>query len=286
MDSVAIDVERRVGSWPFGRAEGTASAWRLSREGWWLEGVGRVGTGTSRIARLAWALDPLERTLSLGAALTVGWSSVVAIDGTVEGGGPPMGDPSLDPHCEPWRSTLEARHAADPLEPVAALTPADTLLSLGLLDMDELLSASVVLPSGSGEPGPAESLGECVVAEPWNWGDPDHPWRACGGFLPLRGFRGHVRMDGGLGQGTLVVDGDLELSAGARFHGLALVTGVLHVANEAELVGMAVAVGGVSVEAGGRVRGSSCWVVRALAAQRGTLGRFRLVPGVGPLGPI
>jgi hypothetical protein len=286
MDSLPVDGERLVGAWRLGRAEGSASAWRLSPESWWLEGVGRAGAGTSRTARLTWALDPLERTLSLGAATTVGWSSPFVLAGTVEAGGASAGDPSVDAQCEPWLASLETRYGAHPLQAVATLAPTDTLLSLGLLGLDELLAAGVVLPSGSGEPGPVESLGECVAAEPWNWGDPDHPWRACGSFLPLRGFRGDLRMAGGGGQGVLVVDGNLELSAGARFRGLVLVQGTLRVAGGAELVGMAVAVGGVSVEPGGRVRGSACWVVRSLAAQRATLGRFRLLPGVGSLGPF
>jgi hypothetical protein len=285
-DSLPVDGERLVGSWSWGRAEATASAWRLAPESWWLEGVGHVGVGTTRTARLAWALDPLARTLALDATLTVGWSAPVVIDGLVEAGSASTGDPALDSSCVPWLQALDASYDTDPLDALASLAPADTLPALGILGFEELLGTAILVPSGSGTPAPVESLGECVRAEPWNWGDPEHAWRACGAYFPLRGSRGDLRLDGGVGQGLLVVDGDLDLAAGARFHGLALVRGALRVANGAELVGMAVAVGGAFVAANGRVRGWPCWVVRSLAAQRPTLGRFRLLPGGGALGPV
>jgi hypothetical protein len=60
----------------------------------------------------------------------------------------------------------------------------------------------------------------------------------------------------------------------------------LHVEDGASLTGMAIARGGASVAPTGRVRGSACWAVRALAAQRATLGRLRPAPGAGNVGPI
>jgi hypothetical protein len=269
-----------------GDAEGRAWAWRLTREAWWLEGEGRVGSGRSRTAVLAWALDPLERTLALEAAVTVGWSSPAVVDGTVDAGGASTGDASADAHCEPWRTSLETRYASDPLETFAALPSADTLPALGLLELGDLLDAAQPSLSGVVSPVPVESLGDCVEREPSNWGDPEHPWRPCGQLLPLRGSRGDLRMDGGVGQGVLVVDGNLDLVGGARFHGLAMVSGALRVDGEAQLIGMAVAWGGVQIGSAGSVRGSGCWVARALAAQRATLGGLRLPPEAGFLGPL
>jgi hypothetical protein len=286
MDSVDIDAERLVGTWRLGRAEGSASAWRLTRETWWLEGVGRTGAGTSRTARLAWALDPLERTLALDAAVTVGWSSVVVADGQIDGGGTSTGDALLDASCDPWRTALDARYGVDTLTALATLTPADTLPGLGFLEFHDLLDAAEITVLGAVSPAPVESQGECSEAEPLNWGDPDHPWRPCGLHLPLRGSGGDLRMVGGAGQGVLVVDGDLELVAGARFHGFAAVRGVLRIADGGQLVGMVVAAGGVHVATGGSVRGSACWAVRSLAAQRAVLGGFLLLPETGSLGPL
>ncbi|HSH74321.1 MAG TPA: hypothetical protein VLA09_01340, partial [Longimicrobiales bacterium] len=86
--------------------------------------------------------------------------------------------------------------------------------------------------------------------------------------------------------GLLLVNGDLTLTEGVHFHGLALVRGRLLVEGGASFEGLAVAQGGAEVAADGRVRASACWAVRALEAQRGTLGRLIPVPGVGEIGPL
>jgi hypothetical protein len=91
-------------------------------------------------------------------------------------------------------------------------------------------------------------------------------------------------MEGGVGQGLLVVDGGLTLTAGARFYGIALVRGTLRVEDGGRFQGMAVAVGGAYVAGGAIVRGSACRAVRALDARRRELSGLRLVPGVGSLG--
>jgi hypothetical protein len=285
LDSVAVDGEHVAAMWSVGRAHGTSSAWRLSREAWWLEGVGHVEIGTSRAARLAWALDPLERTLALDAALTAGWSADVVVAGSVEAGGASTGDPTRDVDCEPWRGELEAHYLTDPLEAVAVHAAGDTVPRLGFLELDDLLAAVEIPVDGIVTPTPTETLGTCAEADPWNWGDPQHAWRPCGGYLALRGSQGDLEMRGGSGQGIVVVGGNLELGAGAHFYGLAIVRGALLIAEEAQLVGAAIAYGAVRVSTGGSVRGSACWVVRSLAAQRATLGRLRLVPGAS-LGPL
>jgi hypothetical protein len=82
------------------------------------------------------------------------------------------------------------------------------------------------------------------------------------------------------------VDGDLTLTAGARYHGLVIVRGSMRIEDGSSLDGLAIASGGVELTADSRVRGSACWAVRALAAQRGALGRLITVPGVGEVGPL
>jgi hypothetical protein len=249
--------------------------------------VGRVGVAESSSARLAWALDPLARVTALPAVVTVRPGAPLMLAGTLDAGTPTAVDPPLTSgDCAPWLSALEAHFAGDPLLMAAALPAGDTLPRLGLLDFAGLLGEVDVLVAGSGAPAPSEPLGVCDTTDAWNWGDPDRPWRPCGAFLSLRGARGALEATGGAGQGVLVVEGDFTLRGDARFYGLVLATGGLRLEDDAELAGMALAGGGVYLAAGARLSASACWAARALAAQRGTLGRLRPLPGVGKVGPL
>jgi hypothetical protein len=286
LDSVPVGGEWAAISRPFGRAEGSAITWRLSAESWWVEGTGRVGSTEARAARMAWSMDPLTRVLALRGAITVGLGAPVAITGSVDASAAAAADPPMDPSdCDPWMTRLDAHYALDPLAPVATLA-ADTMPFLGMLAFADLLAAAEVTVAGTVSPSPSEALGACVITEPSNWGDPERPWRPCGQHLALRKSAGSLRVAFGSGQGVLIVDGDLVLSTGARFYGLAIASGGLHVESGGELVGMAVTTGGADIAAGGLVRASACWAARALAANRAQLGRLRSLPGQGVLGPV
>jgi hypothetical protein len=287
MDSLARAEARGVGTRTLGRAESSGVLRRLTAESWWVEGTGRVGVAESRTARLAWALDPLERVVSLTAVVGVGVGAPIVLTGSVEATSPTAVEPPLDAaDCAPWAVALEAHYLSDPLSEVAVLPVADSMPRIGLMGFSDLLADADVMVSGSGSPGPVEWLGACAASAPWNWGDPERSWRPCGSHLPLRGAYGPLHVSGGVGQALLVVDGDVTLDGGTRLFGLVIASGELRVEGGAELVGFAIAQGGVVVAADGRVRGSACWAARALAAQRATLGRLRPVPGVGVIGPI
>jgi hypothetical protein len=288
MDSVIVGGVRVAETMPLGRAAATATLRRLTRESWLVEGSGALGDGAEvRSARLAWALDPLERVTSLAGVLNAAPGSEWTLGGVVDASAPTRADPPLDlADCAPWLAELEARYAATPLTPAGTLT--DTLggPTMGLLDFPSLLARVPVLVGGAGTPGPVERLGACVEAEPWAWGDPEEPAGPCGAHLPLRGAAGDLTVVGGVGQGVLVVDGDLTLTAAARYYGLVVARGALRLEEGAALEGFAMALGGGSVGVGSTVRGSACWAVRALAAQRPTLGGLVAVPGVAPIGPL
>ena len=287
MDTLPRGDARAGGTSALGRAESSGVLARLSDEAWWVEGVGRVGVAESHAARLAWALDPLARVVVLRGAVTIGAGSPVTLAGTLDASAPAAVEPPLTPaDCAPWTSALEARYLADPLAAVATLDAADTLPRLGLVDFTSLLAEVEDLAAVSGTPGPVEAMGACAVSEPWNWGDPERPWRPCGPHVPLRGSAASLQVSGGVGQALLVVDGDLTLADGARLFGLVVASGMLRVQDGASLEGLALAAGGVHVASGGRIRGSACWAARALAAQRASLGRLRRVPGVGSIGPL
>ncbi len=287
MDSLPRGDVRATGTSTLGRAESSGQLRRLSEETWWVEGTGRVGVAESHTARLAWALDPLARVVSMRGVVTVGSGSPLMLDGVVDASAPAVVEPPLTaPDCAPWVTALAAKYLSAPLANVAMLDAADTLPRLGLLDFASLLAEIDVPVAGGGTPGPVEALGACAPSDPWNWGDPERPWRPCGPHLPLRGSTGSLVVNGGVGQVLLVVDGDLTVGGGARLFGLVLASGALHIEGGASLEGMALAGGGVYVASGARIRGSACWAARTLAAQRATLGRLRPLPGVGAIGPL
>jgi hypothetical protein len=287
LDSVSIGGTRSLDALSLGRVVAEPTLRRVTEESWWVEGVGRVGVTEGRSARLAWALDPLERVTSLRAAVSVGAGAPVIVAGSLETADAWAASPPLSTaDCAPWAPALEDRYLADPLAAVAVQLGADTLPSLGLLSFGQLLDRVESSVTGTGTPAPTDSLGACATSDPWNWGDPDRPWRPCGDHLALRGARGSIDVVGGVGQGVLVVGGDVTLRGGARFYGLVVASGALRVEDGATLHGMALVRGGLFVASPARIQASACWAVRVLAAQRPTLGRLLEVPGVGWIGPL
>jgi len=287
LDSVPTGGSRSGGTWSFGRAVGSSQLMRLSREAWWVEAAGRSGSAEMRTARLVWALEPVQRILELRGAVTVGSGAPAVVLGELDAAAPAAVEPPLDASdCASWVGPMDAHYAAAPLAPTARLDAADTLPGLGQLDFAELLAATSLSVGGGGTPAPVEAAGMCVPSEPWNWGDPERPWRPCGAYVPLRGAEGDVTIVGGVGQAVLVADGDVTLGADARFYGLVVSRGALRLESGTQLVGLAVALGGVYIAAGARFQASACWAAHTLAPQRTSLGRPRVVSGTGRLGPL
>ena len=133
--------------------------------------------------------------------------------------------------------------------------------------------ADKVIGPGRWTPGPSQVAGRCRHGVPSNWGDPDRPGGVCGDYLPLIFAAGDVRVHGGRGQGILVVDGDLVVSGGFRFHGPILVLGQFDTTGEGGhfrggVVAATVVVAQSSLS-GPSVGYSSCAVRRAVVAQGG-----------------
>lgn len=82
--------------------------------------------------------------------------------------------------------------------------------------------ATVVLPPGSIiTPAPSVAAGRCDRTRSDNWGDPGGVG-PCATYAPLIWATGDVELRGGVGQGVLLVEGDLTVSAGARFAGVVI----------------------------------------------------------------
>jgi len=210
---------------------------RVASEVWLVDVVSvspQAGRGSSR--RLVWSLDPGVRVSDLPAPVLVGRNATVILRGTIDGAvGPSTG--MVD-------------------------TP-----DLGLLSFADALAGALPI-GGAGTPAPVEVAGVCDRGAAWNWGDPDGLLRPCSDYLAMRGANGSLAVDGGVGQGLLLVDGDLSLEGGARIHGLVIATGRLRLSGGAVLTGMAIGLGGVEIESGSRVVASRAWAVRALSAAR------------------
>jgi len=251
-------------------SDSTASVWRrLSPEAWLVEGAAwRGGRSPVESSRIVWVLDAVERMRSLEAVIGTAPAAVVTVRGSVSGDALLETRPPLDAaSCLTWDSQLSQIFATGTAPSVGAI---DTL-TLGRLDVAHLLADASHRVEGSGTPMPEESGGRCLTDSSWNWGDPDRPYRSCSAHLPLIGSESDLIVDGGSGQGVLVVDGDLTLRGDTRFHGLVLTTGVLRLLDTSRLEGFALTYGGLEIDAGGEVVGSACWAVRALAAQRTVL---------------
>lgn len=264
--------------------EGFVRVRRLGAESWWLEHVAdTLGVRRTGVAgRLVWWMDPLARMESWGAVLSGGPDASWTLAGTVDRTNFAQVPLGLDGHGCGFGA-----HAPDGLpDPVGTLTAANVPPGLGLLRFDTLMARTAVSLSGRGTPVPRDDLGVCAEDEAWNWGDPDRPGSPCGEMVAVRAAASRLRMDGGVGQAALVVDGDLELSGDARLYGFVIASGSLRVLDRAELHGVAVAAGGALVETGARVQGSACWAGRALLAARAQwMPRPTPLAGLSALGP-
>ena len=83
---------------------------------------------------------------------------------------------------------------------------------------------SLAVPGGS----PAGTRGACRVALNRNWGEPYSgagTYSQCFNYFPIIYATGNVKINGGRGQGILLIDGDLEMTGGVEFYGPVIATG-------------------------------------------------------------
>jgi hypothetical protein len=265
--------------------EGTRVALRrIAPESWWASVPRGRGRQSSSPGYLLWWLDAGGRVEALGGVVNIGADAPNVVAGVVDRLGWTTAEPPLtEATCQ-----AEAPSSLDGDVPAQFARLDSTVVepSLGLLSFDTLLARTSSWVEGAGTPAPVESVGECVVEDAWNWGDPERPARPCGSHLAVRGAASSLRVAGGVGQGAWVVDGDLVLAEGARLFGFILTSGALVLEDGAVFHGAAVAAGGLRSEAGTRVSGSACWAQRALAAAAALWApRPELVPNLPMITP-
>ena len=231
-----------------------------------LTGRGRVpgpdGPVTARAGLLVRALHPQRLAAAFPAAVTA--EDSVLVEGTVTGGGDGGGSECGVPAVGAWGAVVHvdidggATVYGDPPVRIAAAPPPVTPDPFAPALATELATVRYALPTA--EPSPL-SAGQGCVADAANWGSPDegHP---CHDALPLV-WAADLVMDGGVGHGILVVDGDIHLTGGARFDGLIVAHGELRVDTGSVIRGAARA---MSARVAGTVVRDRCVLDRVLSA--------------------
>jgi hypothetical protein len=131
-------------------------------------------------------------------------------------------------------------------------------------------NADIVLPGGNYKTAPSVSGGSCNKSDVTNWGD-TYRTTACDNYFPIIYIKGSIKLNAGsIGQGILLVDGDLEMTGGFEFIGIAIVRDDIKVRGNGNKVSGAVFAGNqyisdnTSVSGNAEIRYSSCGIDRAL----------------------
>jgi hypothetical protein len=129
-------------------------------------------------------------------------------------------------------TTGNVRISGDPrIQYDPTLTP-DEFSDFGDVDLAELRSmATHLVAGGDFVPGPTfRADGTCDTGNVQNWGDPTAaPETDCSRHFPIIYSEGSMSMRGnGVGQGILIVEGDLSVVGTFQFYGIVIVTGVFN----------------------------------------------------------
>ena len=148
----------------------------------------------------------------------------------------------------------------------------ETFTTFGSATWDDLVAmADKHLPAGTiNQVGPVEAGGVCDVNQPLNWGDPLGPTNPCGDYFPIVHINGTAQMQaGGVGQGILLVEGDLDLRGNFRFFGMILVKGNMGTQGSGNRIWGGVMASNAEIDAqsitgGSEIQYSSCVIDRTM----------------------
>lgn len=213
----------------------------------------------SRAALLFEIIDPLAILAQFPGALgTAG--AVNLVGNAVIDGSSARATPSqwLAANCSTWLPPSLVG-AGVTLEPVTAFD------RLGYMSLSTVQQLADRRESGVLDLMPLSGP-DCLRSANANWGAPLDPVHPCAEYFPLIYSAGDLTVASGSGQGILVVDGNLQLSAGIRFFGLVLVRGRLVMAPGAEITGAVLVQSAVqpSFLDNASIRRSDCAIARAL----------------------
>jgi hypothetical protein len=164
----------------------------------------------------------------------------------------------------------------------------DDFRQFGDMSWEDLIDLADIRLGSGGEininnTGPdSTAAGVCRKGQsyPLNWGNPLNPAGACGDWFPIIYVNGTARIQsGGIGQGILLVEGDLDLRGNFIFNGLVIVQGSFETQGSGNRVNGGVMASNANFEdqllvGGSVVQYSQCAVLRAVE-NAGQLNRVR-----------
>ena len=160
-----------------------------------------------------------------------------------------------------------------------------TFTQFGDLTWDDLTGmADIVLSGGTinGTAPDSTALGVCNTGQAFatNWGNPENPGAACFGWYPIIHITGNARIQsGGVGQGVLLVDGNLDLRGNFAFYGIVVVQGTMETQGSGNRVYGGVLASNAALDTqslvGGSVITNSRCAVRRAIEQNASLTRVR-----------
>ena len=229
-----------------GAAAATSRLTRATSTTFWGVSEGVAGTHAARtlarhtvgvVYRLALALP------TISAALTVRDSAATVGGGVVSGMDFGVGGPAVIAACTQAGPAVagvaspDSTHVCDgtcggtagnirgtpPLVNAPAARDSLTYVNPGDRTWSALAAGAdvVVAPNAIITPAPSFSSGACQAGVVTNWGDPGGG-SACASYYPVIWAQGDVTINGGVGQGILIADGDVRLASGASFSGLVI----------------------------------------------------------------
>ncbi len=168
-----------------------------------------------------------------------------------------------------------AEITGDPAVQEDASIDDETFTEFGELTWEELTDmANIRLSGGTINTMAPDStaVGVCRAGQafPLNWGNPENPGAACSDWYPVIHITGNANIQsGGVGQGVLLVEGDLELRGNFVFYGIIIVQGSLDTQGSGNRVYGGVTASNADFESqsltgGSVVTNSTCAVSRAI----------------------
>ncbi|HET9708901.1 MAG TPA: hypothetical protein VFP39_11425, partial [Gemmatimonadales bacterium] len=191
-------------------------------------------------ARLGWLLRPRPDTVSPRAAVSIGapvaLGDEVVISGADEAPAGVDGCPSPDSAIAGIAAPSVVVDGSAQLlgSPPELLQPTS---DLGVFDRFRA-RATLVLPGGTYTTSPATVGTSCDLRNSTNWGDPVGTATPCSGYLPLVSVDGDLTLGGGIGQGILLVNGDLHVLGPFTFHGVVIVKGAVDITAPTDVRGI------------------------------------------------
>ena len=143
------------------------------------------------------------------------------------------------------------------------------------------MATNVYASPASPAPAPTANGSDCSKASIDNWGAPTQPTHPCYNHFPIIYAPGDMTISANsVGQGILLVAGDLHVQSQFEFFGPIIVLGAIDFQGGAEIHGSVMAYGGGTLDATNSTAGNMIVQYSSCAIERATQGASGLVRGI------